>query len=300
MSLGAPMLWEILLRLGAAFVIMAMALVILSTMRRLPWQTRKGLWLKLGVYYAVVHAFLIFLWVGGWWFRSALTVIAIFACRELLSARVRPERSRPYEYVAYAATAVLVLYAPRAETCFGILAATLLVLLSLPVLLRQTAHALERIASALLGVLVASILSMVLADLRETHANEAVFFYLIVVLEDAFAQVGGQLFGRRPWFQTISPKKTLEGTLAGIAACLAGAVVFRTLMPIPLAWTAALAVLIALCGNLGDLAFSALKRSAGIKDFSNLIPGHGGVLDRFDSLLFTGPVFYVAVRSLGA
>jgi phosphatidate cytidylyltransferase len=245
-----------------------------------------------------VHGFLILLWLGGWWIRLGLTALALAACSELLAAQRHQEHSRPYELVAYVATAALVLLAAREGAALWILGALLLALLSLPVLLLEAAQARERVASTLFAVLVAGVLAMFLDQLRDTYASEAVFLYLIVVFVDAFAQVAGQLFGRRPWFQTISPRKTLEGALGGFLACLVGAGLFHALVPLPLSWTAALAILITVCANLGDLAFSVLKRSAGLKDFGTLLPAHGGVLDRFDSLLFSGPVFYAALSLL--
>ena len=112
---------------------------------------------------------------------------------------------------------------------------------------------------------------------------------LVVVLEvlafDGFSQVSGQLVGRHALVPRLSPAKTWEGLIGGTAACLLLAVLVRPLIGIPpglallLGWfTAALAL-------AGDLGASALKRRCGLKDFSRLIPGHGGVLDRFDSLL---------------
>jgi phosphatidate cytidylyltransferase len=297
MSLGAPLLREIFFRLDAAFVLMAGALVVLC-IRKLARATCRELALKLSVYYLVVHCFLILLWLGGWWFRLGLTALALAACSEMLVPHRDRGHSRPYELIAYLATAALVLSAPREGAALWILGATLLALLSLPVLLLETVHAWERIASTLFAVFVAGVLAMFLCQLRDTYAAEAVFLYLIVVLVDAFAQVGGQLFGRRPWLQTISPRKTLEGAVGGFLACLVGAGLFQALVPLRFSWTAALAILIAMCGNLGDLAFSALKRSAGLKDFGALLPAHGGVLDRFDSLLFSAPVFYAALGLL--
>lgn len=292
------MLPGILFRLEVVFAGLAALLVLLCVVRRLPAATRKELWLKLGVYYLVVHAFLILIWLGGWWLRLGLAAIALAGCREMLGAQESPRRAGAYEILAYAASVALVLSAPQQEAALWILGAALLALLSLPVLLRKTALAHRRIASALFAISVAGGLTWFLVRLRATHAAEAVFLYLIVVLGDAFTQVGGLFLGRTPWFKTISPRKTLEGTLCGLLACLGGAAVFRELMPAPLAWTAALSVLIAVCGNLGDLAFSALKRSAGLKDFGTLLPAHGGVLDRFDGLLFSGPVFSAAVHFL--
>lgn len=113
---------------------------------------------------------------------------------------------------------------------------------------------------------------------------------------DATAYFAGRAFGRRPWWPRHSPKKTWEGYLSGAAAATAITavlgVIFLQLSPLE---GAALGLLIGLFAPLGDLAESMIKREAGAKDSSNLIPGHGGFLDRIDSLLITVPiVFYWA------
>jgi phosphatidate cytidylyltransferase len=110
---------------------------------------------------------------------------------------------------------------------------------------------------------------------------------------DAAAYYGGRAFGRHKLAPSISPNKTVEGSIAGLAgSILAGVLLGSWLLQrqIPFLILASLAAAIA--GQLGDLAESALKRSSGVKDSSSLLPGHGGMLDRLDSLLFAAPVFY--------
>jgi phosphatidate cytidylyltransferase len=96
----------------------------------------------------------------------------------------------------------------------------------------------------------------------------------------------------------ISPGKTVEGAIGGaIVAAIAGGVLALWLLPAISAPTAAvLALLLAVFGMAGDLFESLLKRSAGAKDSSTLIPGHGGILDRVDAYLFAGPIFYLYLR----
>ena len=121
----------------------------------------------------------------------------------------------------------------------------------------------------------------------------------VIVVSDSAQYYTGRAFGRRPLSPAISPKKTTEGAIGGVVfgtlAMIAGGMfVFRS----PLWMLALLGATIALLGIVGDLFESLLKRSAGVKDSSNLIPGHGGVLDRIDSWLFAAPVYYMFVRWL--
>ena len=120
-----------------------------------------------------------------------------------------------------------------------------------------------------------------------------------VIVSDSAQFYSGRLFGRRPLAPTISPKKTIEGAVGGLVVAtifitLAGPWVFPSAQP---GWLALLGVAIVVCGIAGDLFESRLKRTAGVKDSSALIPGHGGVLDRIDALLFAAPVYYVYLQS---
>jgi phosphatidate cytidylyltransferase len=116
----------------------------------------------------------------------------------------------------------------------------------------------------------------------------------VIVVSDSAQYYTGRAFGSKPLAPTISPKKTVEGAIGGvvfgtIAMGAGGAFVFGA----PLWLLAILGAVISLLGIVGDLFESLLKRSAGVKDSSNLIPGHGGVLDRIDSWLFAAPVYYM-------
>ena len=124
------------------------------------------------------------------------------------------------------------------------------------------------------------------------------FFFLVLMSADMAAYYGGMLFGSHKLAPTISPGKTWEGAIAGMMiSLLAGALAhfwFFTELPLKLALP--LAALMNVLGVLGDLTESALKRSAGAKDTANILPGHGGLLDRMDSLLFNAPVIYYFAR----
>jgi phosphatidate cytidylyltransferase len=114
---------------------------------------------------------------------------------------------------------------------------------------------------------------------------------------DVAQYIWGRALGRRRIAPAVSPNKTVAGFLGGL---LTTAVLAVLVVPVltPLSWPVALAIgpLVAVSGFLGDLAMSAVKRDIGIKDTGRLIPGHGGVLDRVDSLIFTAPIFFHLVR----
>lgn len=125
------------------------------------------------------------------------------------------------------------------------------------------------------------------------------FLFFVVWSADIFAYLAGRKFGKRPLAASISPKKTVEGFLAGLAGSTVIGSALMFFFPLPyLSWQggALLGFLSGFVGTLGDLGQSAMKRSVGAKDSGSLLPGHGGILDRFDSLFFTAPFFYFYLR----
>jgi phosphatidate cytidylyltransferase len=117
----------------------------------------------------------------------------------------------------------------------------------------------------------------------------AVFVYLVVATFDGFSQVVGNMLGRHPLSHKISPGKTVEGTLGGLFFAALMAILLRPLVSMSVAQTLAACAWIVAAGFSGDLLASWVKRASGVKDFGRILPGHGGVLDRFDSLLLAGP-----------
>ncbi|MBZ0203465.1 MAG: phosphatidate cytidylyltransferase [Ignavibacteria bacterium] len=131
--------------------------------------------------------------------------------------------------------------------------------------------------------------------LNSAGANYAIICLVLVWVSDTFAFFGGKLFGRHKLAERISPKKTWEGSIIGfIFTLIAGVVIWKFFYPdfTVLHWLLVTSI-VGLFAQLGDLFESNLKRSVKVKDSSNLIPGHGGALDRFDSILFAVPALYI-------
>jgi phosphatidate cytidylyltransferase len=142
------------------------------------------------------------------------------------------------------------------------------------------------------GLLVASLVGLRL----RFGVPWVIMAFVVTWANDTFAYFTGHAFGRHRLYERISPKKTWEGFAGGAVGSVAGALVSRwLLLPTALSPTAAVVIGVgaAVLGPLGDLAESMVKRAAGVKDSSRIIPGHGGLLDRIDALLFVGPWIYV-------
>jgi len=125
------------------------------------------------------------------------------------------------------------------------------------------------------------------------------FTILCVAAEDTGAYAAGRIFGRRKLVPHISGKKTVEGAVGGtLAGMLIAAALGPLLTGIPVGRALLLGAVLALASAQGDLFISAIKRYAGAKDTSNLIPGHGGIMDRFDALVFVVPIAWVGLKLL--
>lgn len=158
--------------------------------------------------------------------------------------------------------------------------------------------ALPSSAVAVFGTMYVGMLAGSLVRLHNdfTVGPKLIFFLMLVVwLGDAGAYYVGKKFGKHKLAPRISPKKTVEGLIGGMAASVISAVTMHLTFfgEFPLVHAIIVAIVLSVAGVIGDLAESMWKRSADVKDSGTLIPGHGGFLDRFDSIFFTAPILYV-------
>lgn len=141
--------------------------------------------------------------------------------------------------------------------------------------------------------------ALLLLDILGYGGREALlllFLALVVQLSDVFQYTWGKLVGRHPIAPRVSPNKTWEGFVGGAAcATLVGTALYWATPFSPLE-AAAMSLAMVLVGFLGGLVMAAIKRDRGVKDYGTLLPGHGGVLDRIDSLTFAAPVFFHLTR----
>jgi phosphatidate cytidylyltransferase len=180
------------------------------------------------------------------------------------------------------------------DATFGVLLIVIGYAVAGSVLLRN--DALERAAVTAFGLVYIAVPLGVLVLIHRLAGREAVLLMLFaIVVSDSAQYYTGRLLGRHLLAPAISPKKTIEGAVGGIVigtlfVVFAGRRVFPFVKP---PYLAALGITLVVLGIAGDLFESRLKRTAGVKDSSALIPGHGGLLDRIDALLFATPAFYL-------
>jgi phosphatidate cytidylyltransferase len=272
---------------------------------------------------AIPVAFAI-IWFGGWPLVAVVVLVAVLGTRELYDF-ARRQRIEPAITIGLLTALVIAPIGYVALTSVfntwwvliaGFYAGALWLIVLLTWVLWRRAPGdkpLEVAAVTMFGVVYAAMLPSFLIiirhngyGLRSWPATALVFFPLVVTwVCDTAAMFGGKLFKGPKLAPTVSPGKTRSGTISGVVAGVAVAPLFGILalepagLVIP-AWKLMVcAVVWSVMGQVGDLAESLLKREVGLKDSSDLIPGHGGVLDRFDSLYFVLPLAVALYKVLG-
>ena len=167
----------------------------------------------------------------------------------------------------------------------------------------------SQVSWAFFGGLAVPYLLLSLLRIFQMHYHHGSFIVLLPLLAawgaDTCALFSGMLFGKHKLAPKASPKKTVEGAAGGLVGGVLGMIVFRivfffvTLQPLSIGWCMVIGLVGAFMGQLGDLSFSVIKRQCGIKDYGRLLPGHGGVLDRFDSVIFAAPVVWMIATAVG-
>ena len=164
----------------------------------------------------------------------------------------------------------------------------------------QIANAPRRVALAVLGVAYPGLLLSSLVRIRQLERGEWWIILTLVVTwwNDTGAYFAGRAFGRTPLYPRISPSKTWEGAVGGAFLATVGALLVQHFWLPDLPWWAAVLISLgaSVFGPLGDLSESMLKRAFGTKDSGRLLPGHGGMLDRIDALMFTAPFVLLCAR----
>jgi phosphatidate cytidylyltransferase len=245
-----------------------------------------------------------------WWVFLVLAVAAmVFALWEfyLLAKRLQLKPDPAAGYIAGAALVTIPLQNDQSINIllvqFVIIALTIGALIAATLRGAPFDKMIASVGATILGVLYIPLLGSHLIAMRvgfdPTLSRHLLsFFFLVLMGADAGAYYIGRALGKHKLAPSISPGKTWEGAIGGIVAALAmGALShFWFFRELPLRFILPLAAVMTVVGIFGDLAESALKRGAGAKDAANILPGHGGLLDRLDSLLFNAPLIYYFAR----
>ena len=250
-----------------------------------------------------------------WILTVMVWTLATIGMREFYSISRRGEKSRnPSEVIGYAGLSLVFVtvrsdFLPfpinRAEILVGLMAAIVIIALSAEFFYRVH-EPVKNTGQTILGLVYLSLLAFVIMirinddgvttpvwlPQLSTDGLRVMHLLLIVWATDIFAFTFGWIYGRTALQPDLSPKKTWEGSTGGLLGAIVIAGISGCWFQFPLFQSIALGAIVSIVAQLGDLAESALKREFGVKDSGDIIPGHGGILDRLDSLIFAAPVYF--------
>jgi len=248
--------------------------------------------------------FLYLVWLGGWAFNGVIIAIVLIMQHEMTSVSAKAG-FKPDNYFPYT-LALWLLLSPVLPHAFEIGVGIFLLFIAVQVI-KNPDEGIQEMVSTFFSSFYAPLGMLMFLMIRHTGTTETGFVMTLTLLlmvwgNDIFAYFGGKYLGSHLLAPKISPKKTWEGFLFGLLGAVSGLLIVIFLIPFPfpvdLHYALPLSLLISLFGPLGDLAVSKIKRAADVKDTSNILPGHGGLLDRFDALILAAPAFYLYIYSL--
>ena len=261
---------------------------------------------------------LVLCWAPHWATAALLAALGVIGAHELLAAVSGAEKTKSLWVLAgfMAVCTVFSTYAGMEAYKGTVLVAVPWLLCASVVLLfllavrwfgRENAVAFQDVCAVLLGGVAIPLAMSCLLRLRLMEFGGGLVLMPLVAafMSDSAALFTGMACGKHKLAPKASPKKTVEGAVGGLVGGIVGMVLFRivfffvTVQALSIGWCMVIGLVGAFMGQLGDLSFSVIKRQCGIKDYGRLLPGHGGVLDRFGSVIFAAPVVWMIACSTG-
>ncbi len=248
-----------------------------------------------------VVLFLLAVVAGGWIFLSVIVILAFLGLLEYFQLLRRKGR-KPYRFITVLASMIFILLSSKLEfaklSVIAFIALFLIFILSIPYYYTK-GRTFDDGALSLYGFLYVSIPSALMIMLRSIGLEHVLFVLGTTWINDTFAYFTGKFLGKHKLASKISPKKTWEGFLGGFVFALLFAYVFSKIVGMDTSFALFCAFVLCITGTLGDIAESVLKREAGVKDSGVFLPGHGGILDRVDSLLVNIPMYFILLSIAG-
>ena len=246
--------------------------------------------------------FLWIAWLGDWYFHILILLAGLFIVDEMGEIAAKAGFP-PNKYLSYLIGGWIIMFnIIPAAMLWGLV---LLMALMIIVTFNQDADSVKTLFGTLFASIYAPVALLCMVEIRNISLNMYGFSLIIALLlsvwgNDVFAYFGGKAFGKHLLAEHISPKKTWEGFAAGFIGTGAGLAITWLVMgvyyPLSLSATIVLGIIFSLFGPVGDLVESKMKRFANIKDSGHLLPGHGGVFDRFDALLMNSLAMFIFLQ----
>lgn len=229
---------------------------------------------------------------GGNVLALSILLISLIGIREFYKA-LHNINIMPLQSIGYLGTILLFLSAIYPVITLDLVITCLIITLLVLIVSKKNID-LGEVSLTVFGVLYIPFLLFHIYYLDKTDYIWLVF--IIAFGTDTFAYVVGNLFGRHKLSPNLSPKKTIEGSIGGILGSMFLTIIYSIYIGNNISWhLILLSIVVSVMSQLGDLAASKIKRMAGIKDYGFIMPGHGGVLDRFDSIIICAPLVYYYV-----
>ena len=242
------------------------------------------------------------IYLGGKYFSLGIALAAMFAYKELLNLKYNKEKIPILiQIFGFICTVFMVLSSTEYSFSFGLnyrlLISTVLIFL-MPLLFYKETNYNSKDAFYMIGItLLIGLAFNCFILVRAFGMYKFIYLLVITILTDTFAMIFGLLFGKHKLCPKISPKKSWEGSIGGsVVATVAASIFYHFLVAHVTFKVILITLILSIIGQLGDLIFSRIKRDNEIKDYSNLIPGHGGMLDRLDSIILV-VITYVLIYS---
>lgn len=239
-----------------------------------------------------------------------MAIVASMSIHEFYKAFHNSKKANPINWIGYLAAGMIsiihIVPIHMVLRTIGALLPISILILFMYVIITNGKRTIQDIAITFLGVFYIVIFLMFIPIIYENVPNGKILIWFVFFTAwgtDIFAFLVGRKFGKHH-FTNISPNKTIEGCIGGTVGAIiivfSYAIVCNLVFKIQInyGFTILVGTLLSIAGQIGDLSASAVKRYTGIKDFSNLIPGHGGMLDRIDSIIFIAPFAYFLLKLL--
>lgn len=288
--------WRMLLLIWAALIAAAIPLAALTPVRRRRGEPVKPMWVKYAAWFLIAPVVTIPMALGRVWMQVTFLLLSLYAFEEY-SRAVGLWKERGHMWLAR--VGVLLAYVPVFLDWYGLFTAMaayiILLVFVFPIMRDKYEGMIQRTCLTILGVIYCGWFLAHLAFLMNVPAGRelVLVFLFALAVNDGGAYLVGSCIGRRPLAPNLSPGKTVAGALGAIALTIGAMFAARfALCGISVTHTILLGFLLSVGGTCGDLAMAMIKRDVKIEDTGSLIPGHGGLLDRLDSVLFTAPIFF--------
>lgn len=237
----------------------------------------------------VVLILILSLAIGETVFRGVMTIIALLGLKELIDIKYKDRKILFIKIASYLILTLLILNSITFKFSITSLIILMILLLILPLLFYNDKKK-YNINDSMYFIGIILLLGLAfnnISNMRDSNIYKCIYIFIIAFITDTYAYIGGNLIGKHR-FTSISPKKTIEGCLIGIImGCIIGSMFYYYLVGgLSLIEIIIMSLILTIVSEMGDLVFSSIKRYYDIKDYSNIIPGHGGILDRFDSVIF--------------